>query len=153
MDLLFLIKKLITPLFYPLSVILILLFSGLSLIFFTKKRKIGYFASALGFMLLFLSSYDVITDVFLRQLENQYPPYLLTKTDAPRIFAGSSFWAAELNMTRNIQSVAIWDRIHLCAFWRVSGFTNKSKGQISSLQAAPFSPTCRRLTLCPERLS
>ncbi|MDQ5985523.1 MAG: hypothetical protein CSYNP_01234 [Syntrophus sp. SKADARSKE-3] len=83
MDFLFLIKKLITPLFYPLSVILILLLSGLSLIFFMKKRKLGFFLSGLGFMLLLLSSYDVVTDVFLRQLENQYPPCLLTKTDPP----------------------------------------------------------------------
>jgi len=76
MDALFLLKKIVTPFFMPLSVILILLAAGLAIIWKNKlkKRNNGKALLLLGTTLLVLAGYGVFTDRLAASLENRYPP-------------------------------------------------------------------------------
>ncbi len=71
---LFLFKKIVAPLFYPLSLCLALLLTGLILQWFTRRQKTGKIIASVGTALLLLFSYSCGTDRLLRSLERQYPP-------------------------------------------------------------------------------
>jgi uncharacterized SAM-binding protein YcdF (DUF218 family) len=79
----FLLKKLITPFFLPLSVSLELLLIGVVLLWAANKQKAGKVFLSLGLLLLGLISYDFFPDRLLRPLESRYSP--LTN---PRSFQG-----------------------------------------------------------------
>jgi len=70
----FLLKKLVTPFFLPLSVSLELLLIGVVLLWVAKKQKAGKVFLSLGFLFLGLISYDFFPDRLLRPLESRYPP-------------------------------------------------------------------------------
>ena len=69
----FLLKKLITPFFLPLSVSLELLLIGVVLLWVAKNREPGR-CSFLGLLLLELISYDFFPDRLLLPLEGRSPP-------------------------------------------------------------------------------
>ncbi len=75
----FLVKKLITPFFLPLSVSLELILIGVVLVWAAKKRKAGKVFLSLGFLLLWLISYDFLPDRLLLPLESRYPPLTDTR--------------------------------------------------------------------------
>jgi len=70
----FLFKKIVAPLFSPLSLCLEFLFVGLFLLWFTRKQRIGKMLVCVGIVLLILFSYPPLPDLFLRSLEYRYPP-------------------------------------------------------------------------------
>jgi uncharacterized SAM-binding protein YcdF (DUF218 family) len=72
----FLLKKIISVLIYPLTVCIALLISGILLLLFTKKQKTGKFIVTLGVVLLISMSYSVLPDKLLGSLEQKYPPLL-----------------------------------------------------------------------------
>ncbi|MCD6570078.1 MAG: envelope biogenesis factor ElyC [Deltaproteobacteria bacterium] len=69
----FLFKKIVEPLFYPLPLCLGILILGLLLLWFSQRRRTGRFIALMGVVLLGLLSYSAISDVFLRPLEYKYP--------------------------------------------------------------------------------
>ena len=73
----FLFKKIVAPLFFPVSVCLEIMILGLYLLFFTKKQKTGKIIMLIGVLLFASLSYDAVSDRFLEPLEYQYPPLAL----------------------------------------------------------------------------
>ena len=69
----FMIKKIVAPLFMPLSLCLELLLVGLFLLWFTRKQKLGKIIVSLGIILLMIFSYGIFSDILLKSLECKYP--------------------------------------------------------------------------------
>lgn len=76
---LFLLKKIISPFFQPLSIVLVLLLSGLILMWMTRKKNLGKIFLTLGTILLLLASYGFLSDWIVVSLENRYLPLLDAK--------------------------------------------------------------------------
>ena len=74
MDFLFLFKKIVSPLFFPLSICLILLVLGLIFLWFSSRQRIGKVLATIGVALLATLSYSAFSDRLLRPLESRYPP-------------------------------------------------------------------------------
>lgn len=74
----FLLKKIIGPLLFPLPIGLLLLVVGLGLLWFTRKQKAGKIFVSVGTLLLLSLSYGVLAPLTLRPLERRYPPLLTT---------------------------------------------------------------------------
>jgi uncharacterized SAM-binding protein YcdF (DUF218 family) len=73
---LFLLKKIIGPLFFPLPLCLAILLIGLFLLWLTRKQKAGKIVVSIGAILLAIFSFGLISDALLRPLENKYPSQL-----------------------------------------------------------------------------
>ena len=80
----FLLKKIVAPLFLPVSLCLELLLLGLFLLWFTRKQKTGKVILSIGFLLLAFLSYSAVSDELLQPLEYKYPP-ILKADDAPGV--------------------------------------------------------------------
>ena len=76
----FLFKKIVAPLFYPLTLCLILMVCGLFLLWFTKRQKSGKILVSMGVIILVALSYGTISDSFMRPLERIFPPLLIEKS-------------------------------------------------------------------------
>lgn len=72
----FLFKKIVAPLFFPLSIILEILIVGVFLLWFTRRQKTGKMVVFAGVLLLALFSYGSIADICLKTLEDKYPPLM-----------------------------------------------------------------------------
>jgi len=72
----FLFKKIVAPLFFPLSIILEILIVGIFLLWFTRRQKAGKAVVFAGALLLGLLSYSSISDICLKPLEYKYPPVM-----------------------------------------------------------------------------
>lgn len=72
----FLLKKITSALFYPLTVCIMLLVSGVLMCLFTKKQKTGKLIVTLGVVLLISMSYSALPDRLLGNLEQKYPPLM-----------------------------------------------------------------------------
>ncbi len=70
----FLFKKMVAPLFQPVTLILASLIIGLVLLLFTKKQKTGKAVITVGVIMLALLSYGSFSDRLLIPLERQYHP-------------------------------------------------------------------------------
>lgn len=92
----FLLKKIISPLFYPLPLCLILMICGLFLLWFTKRQKSGKILVSMGVIFMALLSYGAISDSLLGPLERTFPPLLMGKTSGPVPFAQSVKWIVVL---------------------------------------------------------
>ena len=73
---LFLFKKIIAPMFFPVSLCLEILFLALILLWFTRKQKTGKVILSMGFLLFALLSFSAVSDELLRPLEYEYPSIL-----------------------------------------------------------------------------
>lgn len=69
----FMIKKIVAPLFMPLSLCLELLLVGLFLLWFTRRQKAGKIVVSLGIALLMIFSYGAVSNILLKSLECKYP--------------------------------------------------------------------------------
>jgi len=75
MELLFLLKKIVTPFFLPVTVIFVLLVTGTAIIWRSKKKqRWGKILLLLGVLLLILAGYGFFTERLAASLENRYPP-------------------------------------------------------------------------------
>jgi uncharacterized SAM-binding protein YcdF (DUF218 family) len=79
----FWLKKMISPLFYPLPLCLILMLLGLSLLWFTKRQKSGKILVSVGVVVLTAFSYGAISDPLLKPLERTFPPLRTEETAGP----------------------------------------------------------------------
>jgi len=78
----FLFKKIVAPLFFPVPLCLEILLLGLILLWFTKKQKAGKIVVSIGVGLTMIFSFGTFQDILLRSLENKYPPLInLQKVD------------------------------------------------------------------------
>jgi len=68
----FLLKKIVSPLLYPLPLCIEILFLGLIVLWFSRKQKTGKVVVSLGVALLATLSYDAVSDALLRPLEYHY---------------------------------------------------------------------------------
>ena len=75
----FLLKKIISPLFLPVPLCLEILLTGLVLLWFTRRQKLGKIVVSMGVILLAILSYDAIPNGLLRPLEYKYPPLVHLK--------------------------------------------------------------------------
>jgi len=81
----FLIKKFLTPLFYSLTVTVILLVIGIFLLLFTRRQKAGKILTAAGVLLILVLSIGPLPDMMLKPLEDRYPPLMLKTDGAPNV--------------------------------------------------------------------
>ncbi|NWF93990.1 MAG: envelope biogenesis factor ElyC [Syntrophaceae bacterium] len=72
----FLLKKVVGPLFLPVTMILIILIAGLFFLFLTRRQRAGKILVLIGTAWLCLLSYNGISERILRPLECKYPPLL-----------------------------------------------------------------------------
>jgi len=75
----FLLKKVVGPLFMPLSVVLALALVGLFCLWFTRRQKTGKILVTVAVGLLALLGYHGVTDMLLRPLEQVYAPLFHAK--------------------------------------------------------------------------
>ena len=80
----FLLKKMLAPLFFPVSLCLEILLLGLILLWFTRKQKTGKVVLSIGFLFLALLSFDATSDKLSQPLEYKYPP-VLKADDVPGV--------------------------------------------------------------------
>ncbi len=73
----FLLKDIIAPLFFPLSVVIELLLIGLFLVWFTRKQKTGKILITVGAAILLLVSNEFVSDRLIKPLEEQFPPLMI----------------------------------------------------------------------------
>ena len=78
----FLFKKVMAPLFYPVPLCLELLSIGLVLLWFTRKQIAGKILVSIGSILLALLSYEGVSGALLETLESRYPPLRLPQLQA-----------------------------------------------------------------------
>ncbi len=72
----FLFKKIVAPLFFPVSVVLLILIFGLFLLSLGHKKKTGKFFILVGILLLGTLSYEAVSERLLKPLEYMYPPLI-----------------------------------------------------------------------------
>lgn len=72
----FLFKKVVGPLFFPVTIILIILILGLFFLSLTRKQRAGKIFVLISVLLLGILSYGGVSDFLLKPLENKYPPLL-----------------------------------------------------------------------------
>jgi uncharacterized SAM-binding protein YcdF (DUF218 family) len=75
----FLFKKIISPLFFPLPLCMGLLLIGILLLWLTRRQRAGKIISTLAFALLILLSYGPVPNFLLRRLESKYQPVILSQ--------------------------------------------------------------------------
>ncbi|MDZ7696518.1 MAG: hypothetical protein U5R49_06200 [Deltaproteobacteria bacterium] len=76
----FLIKKILAPLFMPLSAVLLLALVGLFCLWFTRKQRTGKVLVTVAVGLLGLLSYDQVSGLLAGPLEGKYPPIMSTES-------------------------------------------------------------------------
>ena len=81
---LFLLKKIVTPLFYPLSVVLFALCAGLFLLWRNKRRREGLLLVTIAVIVLACASFDFFADGLIRSLEHWYPPLMVSEKNRPQ---------------------------------------------------------------------
>lgn len=74
----FFLKKLISPLLFPLPVLMLLLLAGLLLLWFTRRQRAGKIVITVSFILMLVMSYGPVPDFFMRRIEQKYPPLQLS---------------------------------------------------------------------------
>jgi uncharacterized SAM-binding protein YcdF (DUF218 family) len=92
----FLLKKIISPFFYPLTLCMIVMICGLFLLWFTKRQKMGKILVSMGVIVTALLSCGAISDSILRPLERTYPPLLMEKTSGLPSFDQKVQWIVVL---------------------------------------------------------
>jgi uncharacterized SAM-binding protein YcdF (DUF218 family) len=78
----FVFKKIVAPLFAPLTLILEILLIGLVLLLFTKRQKTGKLIITSGVIMLAILGYGSFSDFLLAPLERQYPPLIMESADS-----------------------------------------------------------------------
>ena len=70
----FLFKKIVAPIFFPLSICIEILLLGLFFLWFTSRQKAGKIIVTLGTIFLLLIGCNTVADMLLNTLESKYPP-------------------------------------------------------------------------------
>jgi uncharacterized SAM-binding protein YcdF (DUF218 family) len=70
----FIFKKIVSRFFFPMQLILLISFTGLFLLWFSKKKKTGKIFITIGLFLFLASGTPFVSDSFLGFLESRYRP-------------------------------------------------------------------------------
>jgi len=70
----FIFKKIVANLFFPLTFCTLILLIGLFLLWFIQKKRAGKIIVSAGIILLLVLSYAPFSDSLLQSLERRYPP-------------------------------------------------------------------------------
>jgi uncharacterized SAM-binding protein YcdF (DUF218 family) len=73
---LFIFKKMISQLFFPVPLCIEILILGLILLWFTRRQRVGKIVVSIGVALLTLFSLSSLSDALLSTLEYRFPPLL-----------------------------------------------------------------------------
>jgi len=74
----FILKKIISRLLFPLPLSLEILLAGLYLLWFTRRQRTGKMLVSVGTLLLAGLSYFFTANLLLRPLERRFPPFIVT---------------------------------------------------------------------------
>jgi uncharacterized SAM-binding protein YcdF (DUF218 family) len=126
----FLLKKIVAPLFSPLSVVIGLMGIGLFLMWFTRKQKTGKILITLAAAILLFFSFHAISDRLLKPLEQRFPPLMIDSRAVTPADTSSVKWIvvlggghtydqdlpvtseiSEESLVRLIESIRIYKRI------------------------------------------
>lgn len=69
----FFLKKFLSPLFFPMPMVVLLLAVGVALLWFNRRQRAGRIVVTSGFVVLVVLSYGWLTNPLLRSLEQTYP--------------------------------------------------------------------------------
>ncbi len=72
----FLFKKIVAPLFFPVPIVLLILILGLFFLTFSHRKKTGKVFILIGVLLLGTLSYEGVSERLLKPLEYMYPPLI-----------------------------------------------------------------------------
>jgi len=72
----FLLKKILSPFFMPVSVVFTLALVGLFCLYFTRRQRTGKVLVTVAFGLMGMLSYDQVSNLLARPLEQEYPPIM-----------------------------------------------------------------------------
>ena len=115
----FLFKKIVGPLLFPLPVGSLLLLVGLGLLWFTKKQKAGKIFVTSGTFLLLSLSYGLLAPFTLKPLERRYAPLLspasVHSPESPMkwvvVLGGGGFYSPQLPSGNQLSSASL-ARLH-----------------------------------------
>lgn len=115
---LFTLKKAIGGLLLPLPLLLLIMASGLFLLWFSRWQKTGKIILSSGWLILFLISLQPVADALLAPVENQYTTWRgSTKVDYVVVLGGgytwNPQWAPGSNMIGNslprlVEGIRLW---------------------------------------------
>lgn len=71
----FLFKKIVSQLFFPIPLSLSVCFTGLALLWWTRRQRTGKVLVSVGLLLLTALSYGFVADALLMPLEGKYSPF------------------------------------------------------------------------------
>ena len=72
----FLFKKIVAPLFFPVTMVLLILILGLFLLAWSQRKKTGKVFILIGILLLGTLGYEAVSERLLKPLEYIYPPLI-----------------------------------------------------------------------------
>ena len=108
----FLLKKIVTPFFLPVSVCIEVLLLGLIFLWFTRLQKSGKVIVTIGLVLLTGLSYGPVSGALLRPLEYKYPPLLnsdhLAQVKWVVVLGGGHISNPQIPVTSRISSSALY---------------------------------------------
>lgn len=90
MDSVFMLKKVVSPLLFPLPLVVLILTIGAILILVSRRRHAGKFFVITGTLLLLALSYPFLPNLLLKPLERQYRPlFKVSLKDSPLFLTAS----------------------------------------------------------------
>lgn len=108
----FLLKKILTPFFLPVSFCIEILILGIILLWFTRWQKTGKAIVTVGLIVFTGMSYGPISEALLRPLESKYPPLLesqhLTQVKWVVVLGGGHVSNPQIPVTSRISSSALF---------------------------------------------
>jgi uncharacterized SAM-binding protein YcdF (DUF218 family) len=133
----FLIKKILGALLLPHAIFLVLLVTGVLMLWFSAKRVVSKVLVTFAAMGFFFLSYPVTWDAAIERMENRYPPLDIRHTDLSGVrwvvvFGGggrvdehlpSTSQMSLISQARLVEGIRIWNTIPQAKFL-VSGDTD-----------------------------
>jgi len=110
----FVLKKFISPLFFPLTWCIVFILLGIGFLFFGKKKRLGLLLALSATLLLYALSTPFVSSFLLRPLESLYPPLEFSSSTAARpaidltrvrwivVLGGGHIWDTEVPVTSRV---------------------------------------------------
>jgi uncharacterized SAM-binding protein YcdF (DUF218 family) len=118
----FLLKKIVTPFFLPVSVCIEVLLLGIILLWFTRLQKTGKVIVTIGVILLTSMSYGPVSEALLGPLEYKYPPLLnsdhLTQVKWVVVLGNGHISNPKIPVTSRILSSALYRMVEGIRLYR-----------------------------------